>query len=601
MQATIRQLSGSPAVAIALVLVLAASCTKGDPPTQMVSTTDPADSIYFGGTILTMDDRMPEVEAIAVRQGTIVARGDRAEIESEYGGDETRSIDLAGRTMMPGFIDSHSHLFLTGLKQATVNMDPPPAGDVTSIPDIQDAFAERLGTRSPDDPTWLIGWGYDNAMLAEGRHPTRDDLDAVSRDVPIMLFHFSTHMIVVNSEALSAAGITAESSPPEGGVFRKDESGELNGIVEETALQPFLEAAARAVGDAAAELSERHLHPEPPTAPAEMLAGLVEEALETYVAEGFTTVSEMGASRGALSVIEGIAAAGRLPVDVVAAPTYLDASASDLADLWSAKYTNRFRVAGGKINLDGGTPGRTAYLREPYFKQLPGEDGYRGYSSIERQEDVNRLIGSYYETGVPVFIHALGDAALDMAIVAIEVAEENNPGNDRRTQLIHLQQVQPDQFDALSDLDVSLTFQITHNFYFADFHAAETLGPERTARLNPARSAIDGGQSVTIHHDAPIHPVDQFTLIWAAVNRLSRSGQVWGPDERISVNEALKASTINAAFQFKEDDVKGSIEVGKLADLIILDMDPTQIDPALLKDVQVLETIKEDRSIFTAE
>ncbi|MCP4306955.1 MAG: amidohydrolase [bacterium] len=511
-------------------------------------------------------------------------------------------IDLDGRTLMPGFIDAHSHLFLTALKQATVNMDPPPAGGIASIEDIKRNLSDALSGRDGSSDQWLVGWGYDNAMLSEGRHPTRDDLDEVSATVPIIVMHFSTHQLVANSKALELSGIGADSVPPEGGVIqRRPDSGDPNGIIEETAMLPVLHALSDSVGSDREDFEEAHLHPQPEVAPDDAIPQLIEAALQTYAAAGFTTVTEFGASPESVALLKGMAEQGRFPVDVMAAVIYLSATADDVANMYSDTYDNRFRVGGGKINLDGGTPGRTAYLRDPYFKQLPGETDYRGYSSITEQDDLNEVVASYFAIDVPIFIHALGDAAVDQAIAALENANNAHPGSDRRTQLIHLQQVQDDQFASLTDLDVTMTFQVAHNFYFADFHAGEILGPERTARLNPAQSALDKGFSVTVHHDSPVHPVDQFLLMWAAVNRVSRSGEVWGPDERISVMDALKASTIEAAYQFHEDDIKGSIEPGKLADLVILDRNPLTVDPMELKDLEVLETIKEGEVIYSAE
>lgn len=236
-------------------------------------------------------------------------------------------------------------------------------------------------------------------------------------------------------------------------------------------------------------------------------------------------------------------------------------------------------------------------MRAPYAEQLEGEDNYRGYAAVTDAK-VEEFLLDLYKRDIPAFIHSLGDASVDQAIKAVKVAEKAYPGKDRRTQLIHLQQVQDDQFETMQDLDVTLTFQMAHSFYFADFHSKHVYGPERTAKLNPVQSAINYGFTPTIHHDGPVHPIDQFTLIWAAVHRTSRSGKVWGEDERISVMDALKASTIHAAYQFKEEDIKGSLEVGKMADMIIIDKNPLEIEPQALKELKVLETIKQGKSVY---
>lgn len=287
-------------------------------------------------------------------------------------------------------------------------------------------------------------------------------------------------------------------------------------------------------------------------------------------------------------------------MDFIAYPLLIAEGAEKIAEQCSPTYSNHFRIGGGKINLDGGNPGRTAYLRDPYYVQVEGFDAdYRGYSSMT-QDEMNATVESMYEVEVPIFVHALGDAAVDQAITAIRSASEKYPREDPRTWLIHLQIFHPNQMDALADLGVTLTFQITHNFYFGDFHNDYGYGPERTKKLNPMQSALDHGAgfSVTIHHDAPIHPVSQIDLIWMATNRETRSGKVYGPEERISVYDALRGATIEGAYQFFEEDRKGSIEEGKLADFVILDKNPLKVDVGTIKDIQVLETIKEGETVY---
>ena len=385
-----------------------------------------------------------------------------------------------------------------------------------------------------------------------------------------MLRHFSGHQVVVNSKALEFAGVTAESEDPPGGrILRFPDSREPNGILQESAQGLVTSLSAGSDVEPGEDALQR-----------------MDSVLKEYAAHGFTTVTNMG---GSGDLLREMARQERLPLDVIAA-------GSD--ETYSAEYVNRFRVGGSKMVLDGGSPGRSAYLRDPYFKQQPGEQAYRGYPRYETQEEIDAQVEAYYRAGTPVHIHALGDAAVDQAIAAVQAAEAAVPGDDRRTQLIHVQQAQEDQLDTLGTLDVTLTFQVAHNYYFGDFHHEVIYGPERTARLNPARSALDRGLSVTIHHDAPIHPVDQMMLIWASVNRVTRSGRVIGPEQRISVMEALKASTLNAAYQFFEEDSKGSIEVGKLADFVVLSDNPLKVDPMKLKDIQVMKTIKEDTPVL---
>jgi predicted amidohydrolase YtcJ len=543
-----------------------------------------ADRIWTGGPVLTMAGVSPSyAEAVAVKNGRIIAVGSDEDVMKTRGG-ATEVVDLAGSTLLPGFIDSHSHFLQTAVKLSTVNLDPPPAGNTKAIKDIQDALRIELEANPRGADDWLWGWGYDNGFLAEKRHPTREDLDAVSTKVPIGLYHFSSHTMAVNSRALELVGYNAQTKAPEGGVIlREAESEEPNGVLEETAMLPFLQILLGSLDNA-------------------RLFEMLDLAQEEYIRSGFTTITEMAGIPDNIKSLRTYARDGKLKVDLMVGALIIASSAAKIVEDYTTDYFDRLRIGGGKINLDGGSPGRTAYLREPYYTQAEGvAPEYRGYSSIEKQEDMNALVRPFYKNRVPIFIHALGDAAVDQAIAAVRDATSVHPYDDPRTQLIHLQMFQPDQMDALKNLGVTTTFQITHNFYFADFHNESIYGPQRTKRLNPMRSALDAGFSVTLHHDSPVHPVSQTDLIWIATNRTGRSGTVYGPEERISVYDALRGSTIEAAYQFFEDDLKGSVEVGKLADFVILDKDPLTLPAAELRDLRVMATIKEGSDIYRAE
>ena len=578
---------GSAALLVLAGVIACASAPETEPP----ATPDPADVIYRGGPILTMEDAQPLAEALAIEQGRIVAIGDAADLAA-YEGPGTRIVDLTGRALMPGFVDGHSHLSLTAAKLATVNLDPPPAGPASSIAAIQRSLTERLANVGPGETGWLVGWGYDHAMLAEKRHPTRFDLDAVSQGVPILLIHFSSHQVVLNSRGLELADITAETPDPPGGqIGRVRGSQEPNGILQENAMYgvtfPVLDAL---LGGAA--------HPGGP--PDTNAMDRLSRAVEHYVANGYTTIGDMAATPLSVRMLRAMADAERLPVDVFAAALTKAYSPAEVAELYSADYRGGFRVGGAKIVLDGGSPGRTAYLREPYHVQLEGEWNYRGFPHYASQADVDDVVTRHLAAGHPIFVHALGDAAVDQAIHALRTARQVVPDRERGAQLIHVQQVQDDQLDALADLEARLTFQVAHNFYFGDFHLREIYGPARTRRLNPARSAIDRGLSVSLHHDSPVHPVDPWMLVWAAVNRTTRSGGVIGPGERITPLEALRGSTIEAARQLHEAADKGSLAVGKRADLIVLDRNPLETEASALNEIRVLETIKDGVSVFSA-
>ncbi len=535
--------------------------------------------VYHNGTILTMQDHAPRVEAVAVRDGRILDAGPLARVE-EAAGAGAEKVDLRGRTLMPGFIDSHSHLGLAGTKLALANMSNPPAGPITSIRDIQEGFRQWIREHGIEPGEVAAGWGYDHTQLAEQRHPTRDDLDQVSREIPIVLIHFSTHQTVLNSAALARFGIDENTPDPEGGrILREADGKRPNGILQETASIPVkLEI----FGADYQEKKRRIL-----------------KAQQNYLENGFTTAMEAAVlDQEWVDAFRHLGRDGDLKLDIAGLAFFKVADELLKNYEEDRHYRDRFRLAGVKLILDGGSPGRSAFLRDPYYQQKEGEDRFRGVPLFPRQEDIDRMVSSYYEKGWQAYIHALGDAAVDQAIHAMELAEKAHPGKARRTQIIHAQLFHQDQIEKVAGLDASVSFQIAHVYYFGDFHRKETFGPRLAEHLCPVRSALDRGLSVSIHHDAPVHPADQMFLIWNAVNRVTRSGHVLGPDERVSVMDALKASTIDAAWQLFEETDKGSIEPGKLADSIVLSENPLEVEPMQLKDIRVLQTIKEGQTVF---
>jgi predicted amidohydrolase YtcJ len=325
-----------------------------------------------------------------------------------------------------------------------------------------------------------------------------------------------------------------------------------------------------------------------------------------------------------------MAGEGRLAIDVVGWPLF------NVADRMLANfeqdrvYRGRFRLGGLKLLLDGSIQGYTAFLSQPYHVQPGGKEpvgrddigqvdqllvqsdapatvpplpqagggDYRGYPTFESQPEVTGWLIKAYEKGWPVQCHTNGDAATDMLVAAVREAEAAHPGQDRRVVIVHAQTMREDQLDAAAELGMSPTFFPGHVYYWGDRHRDIFLGPERAARLNPLRSALDRGIVFTGHHDAPVTPADMLVPIWASVNRVTASGQVLGPEQRIPVIEAIRTATINGAYQLFEEETKGSIEVGKAADFVILSENPLEIDPLAIKDIQVVETIKEGKTIF---
>ena len=610
-------LSGSASLIVALC-VLALGCGSDTGGERVEAVAKPhmlSQTIYYGGDILTMTGDEPQyVEAVLQLEGKIIFAGAKEEALERVRGNADE-VDLQGKTMLPGFIDAHSHVVQQALKFAVVNLDPYPIGDVRTISDIQRKLHQRIEETQPEPGRWIFGWGYDDTGVEEQRHPTRDDLDAVSTDHPILLMHISSHLMTANSKALEAAGITAESPDPAGGKIRRAPGGdEPTGVLEETAMAAML-------GAIPAPSPERAI---------EMLA----HGLSKYAEAGITTAQEGGALPPMLKLLERGAEADVLPIDVVSYPLYAMADEAFLSELAASRQEyGRYRMGGIKLVLDGSIQGYTAYLSEPYHVQPEGSAdvegdrcsseagvqmvlgvddasaaieghsehqtsrGYRGYASMTLDEVVTSLRMAD-EAGVPILAHTNGDAATDTLLEAVEQVRGDQPRPDLRSVIIHAQTMREDQLDVAAAHGLVPSFFPIHVEFWGDRHRDIFLGPERAARIDPARSALDRNMKMTLHHDAPVAGIDMLSVVSSAVNRRTSSGKLLGPEQAITPYEALRAVTADAAWQYFEEDRKGTIEQGKLADFVILSDNPLSVDPVAIKDIQVLETIKEGETVY---
>ncbi|MCX7051663.1 MAG: amidohydrolase [Proteobacteria bacterium] len=563
----------------AAALLTAAGCAKkeANPATAEVITT-----VYAGGDILTMAGREPAyAEALAVRDGKILAVGTRAEVAKAAGAGAAQ-VDLAGRTLLPGFIDGHSHLLNYADSLVQANLNPPPIGGVTKIADIIEALRKLKSDMKagPGDP--LIGQGYDQDMLAERRHPTAADLDAAFPDNPVILVHASGHMLVANSLAFKAVKIDASTPDPEGGtILRKPGGREPLGLVQEMGMYPFqpiLKGARKPEVD----------------------LDLVKRAVAHYAANGYTTASEALVLGEKMPVIEAAADAGAFSIDVIALPAFT--MAAELVGTGKIKwgeYRKGLKYAGLKIAVDGSPQGKTAYLTRPFLTPVPGcKTDCRGFPNLT-QDQVNQLVLLTYKNGVQMFSHCNGDAAIDMMIAGHENAEKvlATPGKDRRTVIIHSQIMRPDQLDAYAKQGLLPSFFSNHVYYWGDVHYAN-LGPERAEFISPLASAFKRGIRATNHTDATVTPTDPMFLLWTSVNRVTREGRVLGEAERVTPYQGLQALTVNGAYEYFEEASKGTLEVGKRADFVVLDKNPIKVAPMTLKDIRVLETIKDGKRVY---
>ncbi|WP_405220910.1 amidohydrolase [Lentisalinibacter sediminis] len=538
---------------------------------------EPADTIYHNGTIITIDDAKPAAEAVAVRDGRILAVGSEAEV-LETAGADTRRVDLAGRTMLPGFVDSHGHGYMIGLQASTANLLPPPDGLGSDIPALQ----KLLTDWTEQNPTavervgWIAGFGYDDSQLAEQRHPTRQELDAVSTEYPVLIIHQSGHLGVANTKALEMAGITAATKDPEGGVFRREaESNQPNGVMEEYAFFYMISRLAAQFDDEVNEF-------------------LTIQGTKLAASFGYTTVQEGRAMQDSLDTMRRVAEKGDLLVDLVAYPDILEVD--DIRP--SMQYENRFRVGGAKLTIDGSPQGKTAFLTEPYHVVPEGQsEEYRGYGAITGETAVE-AVEKAFANGWQILCHANGDAAIDQFITAVRSAREKYPEARNRPVLIHGQTLRFDQVAELDELDIFPSLFPMHTFYWGDWHRESVLGPERAENISPTGWVLDRGMMFGSHHDAPVALPNSMRVLSATVTRRSRTGDILGPMHRVPVETALKAMTIWPAWQHFEESHKGSITPGKLADFVILSDNPLTVPEDRIDDLVVLATIKEDETIY---
>jgi len=566
-----------PAIASILVATLVlAACSKKPADTTPLAV---ADLIVFGGPIVTMEGDQPTtVEAFIVDEGKITFIGSKADA-LEQKADGTVMKDLGGKTLMPGFIDGHAHAQQFGTQAVGANLLAPPDGTVNTIDDLVDRL--KTFAAGPDVALtgWIFGIGYDDALL--GRHPTREDLDKVSTTAPVMATHISGHFAAVNTLGLKMIGYDASTANPEGGVIRREADGRTpNGVLEELAAMPYM---------------VKFLTP----TTQEGKDTFLKRGLEMAKSYGYTTANE-GRMFGAMHAdMENAAARGLLDIDFNGWMDYSNRGEVDRG--FATAYTNHYRLAGLKITLDGSPQGRTAWRSVAYLIPPDGQEpGYKGYPAIPDTKQVEAYLDEAYTKGWPVKVHANGDAAIDQLFEALKPVVAKHGVRPGQVILIHGQFIRPDQVQELKSLGIFPSMFPMHTFYWGDWYK-QIVGPEQAALISPMRSILDTGLHATSHTDAPVALPNLMQVVWATVNRTSRSGAVIGADERVTPYEALKMITLWGAEQFGEQAAKGSVKEGKLADLVVLSDNPLTVDPATINQIQVLETIKEGKTVWSRD
>ncbi len=320
--------------------------------------------------------------------------------------------------------------------------------------------------------------------------------------------------------------------------------------------------------------------------------------MDIYARNGITTAQDGASSQETIALMQAADAQGMINLDIISYPIGQNGLDQNLDSISFGNYTGRLKIGGIKLILDGSPQGKTAYLTEPYYKPPHSEsDSYKGYPLIP-QSEVSKWVKRYADLNIPIMAHANGDAAADMLIEAVNDAEITS---DHRTIMIHAQTVREDQLDKMKELSIIPSYFSTHTFYWGDWHRDSVFGEDRAMRISPTKSTLNRKIPFTVHNDAPVVPPDMIRLLWSTTNRKTRSGKVLGEEQKISTYSALEAMTINAAFQHFEDDIKGSIEVGKLADLVVLSEDPLSMPVNELLELKIMATYSHGKEIFKNE
>ncbi len=549
----------------------------------VLATTAPAIAqdtiIYRGGPIVTMDGDTPHtVETVVARDGRITFAGPEKQARKAAGKDAAVH-DLKGATLLPGFIDAHSHFTVATMSAGGIDLRDKAHPAVADIPAVQAVIRDHIASTTAKPGSWTTVWQFDQETLAEKRYITRAELDAVAPDRPLVVLHVSLHGAVANSAALKAAGIDESTPVPPGGMILRDEAGKLNGVLLEKAM--FLMLAKM-----------------PQPTPEQKLAAL-DAAQNAYFAEGYTHAQDGATQPPDVAFLTSPQARERLRIDLALLPfsTGLDGLLAK-PDLKFGTYQGHVKLQGIKFVLDGSVQGRTGFFTRDYKRGSPeGHHPWHGEPIVSEDEFIAQA-RKVHDRGWQLFVHANGDAAIDMAIRGFD-ALGIKAADDRRPIVIHSQFQRRDQLPAYARIGVGPAYFSNHAWYWGDVHRTN-FPAEVVDFISPFRSARAAGLTPSNHSDYSVTPLDTRFMLWTAMARVSPTGVVSGPDERLNAYEALQTLTTGPAWQIFEEDRKGRIKAGLLADFVILDKNPLTAAVEDIKGIKVLETVKEGKSVWRA-
>lgn len=525
--------------------------------------------VFINGHVMTGELDQKPVSAVAVSDGRIVALGSDADVKA-WSGPSTEVIDLKGRTMAPAFNDSHCHPMSVGFGLQQVDASTPPN---VNIADITRRIAERV--RETPSGMWVTARGYDQARLSDQRHPNRQDLDAVAPDNPVIVVRACGHIAAVNSRALELAGITRNTPDPQGGTIDRDEHGEPTGVVRE--------AAQHLVRDKIAE----------PTA--EQIRQALIMAGKQFLSVGVTSVGEAGIRRAEeMKAYQDLARSGELPVR-----TYLmmmiDETLGPLSQLGiRTGFGDRWlRIGPAKIFLDGSIGGRTARMSQPY----ENEDDNLGLWMQDPNVMKDKLKAAH-KAGFQCCAHAIGDAAIELLIQSFEEALDEDPRPNSRHRIEHSSILRPDLIDRIKKIGAIPVPGTTFLYAFRNAYV-QNLGMDRIRYAYAMNTFFKRGIIASASTDAPVDSTKAMIGIQTMVTRRSEEGEEVWPEERVSLEQAVRAYTYNSAYASFEEKIKGTIEPGKLADLVVLETDLRQVKPEELEHVEVDLTMSEGKIAYS--
>jgi hypothetical protein len=525
--------------------------------TKSIFTSSP-DTILYNANVITVNPNKPTAQAIAILGERVVAIGENNQI-LKLANSTTRKIDIAGKTVVPGFIDAHSHPASSGLSHLR-NVDI----DLRSIEEIKKAIHERSKSTPPGE--WILGFKYDDTKIKEGRLINKNDLDEAAPNHPVRIKHRGGHSNYVNSMALKLMGYNKNTPDPPGGkIGRESKNGNLTGQLLETAAHPL----SKLIPDTFTEKDYQEG---------------VRLITEMMTKSGVTSVTEAYGSSTFLKAYQDAYKADELSMRIYSMISYREIDKFIDAGIKTGFGDNWLRIGGMKITIDGSISERTARLSKPYIGR-PNDYGIL----VMEEEEVYKYAHKAHSNGWQIGVHANGDVGIDKTLNIYERLQRENPRLDPRFRLEHCTVINDDLVRRIKNLNAIPNPFSTYVYFHGE--KMKQYGKERLENMFAVRSFLDAGINVTQTSDYPPGPFEPMMAIQSSVTRTDINGDVWGPSQKITVDEAIKVGTINGAYASYEESIKGSLENGKLADLVVLDKDPRKVDPMEIVDIPIERTM----------